>query len=766
MLLVLLQVLATYRDRTHEVRQVVPAPQFYLEPNESIHPSLEPAFEAEWTGQLSVLQAGSYTFRAGEASITVDGRPVTGPVSLTAGRHPITIRYRRKPGVAQLRLRWESDRFGLEPIPSSAFYSEETVNDPAEQGRGLVEELGCVNCHRTASPSLQGRPGPDLAGLGSRVDARWLYRWLEDPAAFRSGSVMPALADEQQRRDITAYLASLGGAVTKPRRISAGDVAAGIRLFGQVGCAACHQQEGLALEGLGSKTTAGPLAEFLKNPGRSDPSGRMPSLLLTDQEAHQLAAFLVDSRNSAFERPVPPGDPVRGKALVQSSGCLACHALPDVPNTQEAPPLDKLAAGRGCLALSPSPAVPRYRLTGAQRQAIEAFLAAWVRHPDVSPAPVHRFYRSLEQLRCTACHALDRMRPSVQLAEGAPALTDAGAKLRTSWIDAVLTRRERIQPWLALRMPDYDPRHAGPLAGAFAQAAGREPGDGPPAPAVTEAHRTRGAGMLGTNPQNGGLACIGCHDWGKYKSLGEEAPQLINAASRLRYDWYTRWMRDPARILSGTSMPNYFGTMDRARGADAILSLWAALSLGDKLPVPDGLEQGKAAMDAEALPVPVREPIVIRWDMPEATPAAIAVGLPGGVSYCFDAGESRLRYAWLGGFLDLSATLTRKTDANRLTPTAKIAGEIFYRSDGFPWQAGAPDRIPQARFRGYRLNGGFPEFHYQVDGIDVYERLVPASDRRGLTRELTVWRVDGPMWFQGKPVERGTNVRFEVTVRP
>jgi hypothetical protein len=64
------------------------------------------------------------------------------------------------------------------------------------------------------------------------------------------------------------------------------------------------------------------------------------------------------------------------------------------------------------------------------------------------------------------------------------------------------------------------------------------------------------------------------------------------------------------------------------------------------------------------------------------------------------------------------------------------------------------------------LTGGFPEFHYQIDGIDVFERLVPTNDRRGLTRELTVSRVDRPLWFLGKLVDRGSNVRFEVTVRP
>ena len=339
--------------------------------------------------------------------------------------------------------------------------------------------------------------------------------------------------------------------------------------------------------------------------------------------------------------------------------------------------------------------------------------------------------------------------------------------MRTGWIEEVMTKRQRSRRWLELRMPEYEPGHSKTLAVAFAKAAGREPGDGPAAPVATEAHRTWGAGMIGTDPRRSGMACIGCHDWGSYKSLGEEAPQLIDITRRLRWDWYYRWMLDPARILSGTSMPNYFGSLDPKRAGESILSLWAALSLGDKMPVPEGLETGKGAADAEALPVPEKEPIVVRWDMPDATPAAIAVGLPGGVSYCFDAGESRLRYAWRGGFLDLTATLSRKTDAHRLTPTAKLIGEIFYRSAAFPWRVGVPDTFPRARFRGYRLVGGYPQFHYEVAGVEVYERIVPTGDKKGLTREFRLARVDREMWFVDgsvrKRIPQGQNVEFQVT---
>ena len=324
---------------------------------------------------------------------------------------------------------------------------------------------------------------------------------------------------------------------------------------------------------------------------------------------------------------------------------------------------------------------------------------------------------------------------------------------------------------------------ADPLVEGFAKSFGVGPGDGPPAQATSEGERTRGVELLGMNVKKGGMACIGCHDWGEFKSQGESGPQLINAAERLRYDWFVRWMRDPARILSGTSMPSYFRTKTRDEADSVIRALWAALALGERMPLPEGIKAPLSLLGSEEKPDPVHEPIIVRWDMPEATPAAIAVGMPGRISYCFDAGEVRLRYAWAGGFLDLSGTLYRKTDENHLTPTAKLLGEVFYRADEFPLRAGSLERRPERRFRGYRLVQGYPEFHYMVDGIDVYEKITPIQGKKGVVRDFRIARVDRPMWLVvGRPagialrsslgspqngrisIPRGNDVRFDVSI--
>ncbi len=429
-----------------------------------------------------------------------------------------------------------------------------------------------------------------------------------------------------------------------------------------------------------------------------------PGLSIAENEAVAIAAYLVRLRESAFEKIAPQGDAGKGRAIVESARCSHCHGAKTV-------------------------CVPK--------------------------APVHELPLAMDSLGCNQCH-----RPGTE----APLLDGVGEKLKTGWIGQVLWGKQRIRPGREMRMPNYDRSDVEWMAAAFAKAEGLAPGDGPASPVAAEDRRQKGMGWLGTNPRKQGMSCIGCHDWGEYKSLGEEGPQLINAAERMRWDWFERWMRNPARILSGTSMPNYFGSMPHARAEEMIGTLWAGLELGKKAPVPDGYRVADLGAGAEAKPVPGKEAIVIRWDMPESTPAAIAVGLPGKLSYCFDAGRSQVLYAWQGGFVDLTDTLLKKTDKNRMTPTAALVGDIIYRSKEFPIRVSDRERIPQRKFKGYRLVGGVPEFHYQVDGIDVYEKLSPLADGKAILREVTFSRVDGPVWFEGREVTRGTNVKVEARI--
>ena len=779
---------ATFHDEKHSLKWIAPTPNFYLDAGESIHPSLSPNFEAEWVGLLSILQTGNYQLDSGSAQVFIDGKTLDeSGVQLETGRYPIRIEYQRQPGKAAMRLSWKAGHFPLEPIAASRFSHRLAMQpDPQtsliEHGRHLVEELGCLNCHATDSASLRGRLGPDLTAIGKRVSSRWLYQWLADPSAFRSGSVMPGQLDEQQRRDVTTYLLSLssGGDFEHGRMSNERGPFFGLEAYSTIGCAACHEQPGLGLDGMGSKMSVEALQTYLKDPLHFDPGGRMPSMMLSDQEAYNLAAMLTRSRNEAFERPWQPGDADRGRELMASIGCLSCHTLQEagLVNKHIAPRLEQLSPLRGCLASAPR-GVPIYDLSENDSMALLAFLRAYQTNPDVSPAPLHDFRRRVQQLGCVTCHEMQGGGHTAALAERTPSLVDAGDKLRSRWIDGVMMSGRRAQEKTKLRMPGYDPSYVSEFGTTLAKLSAVDPTSSGVEPSSSEEKQTAGVRLLGT-----AMACIGCHGFGEHAPLGEDGPYLTHTGERLRYPWFQRWMRNPARILSGTSMPNYFSSTDPAQAEGTIETLWAALAMGTRMPVPAGFPTNDVAPDAEARPIPTDEAIVVRWSLPETTPAAIAVGLPGNVSYCFDAGEVRLRYAWLGGFVDMTGTLTEKKDsATNLTRTADLLGDIFYRSSEFPLRMGSVDRVPPRRFRGYRWIDGHPQFHYRVGDAHVYERVVAADGNQGIVRHFTISGVSEPTWFLteaaeglrvtsslGPPVDgrlripEGSDVRFSVTI--
>jgi len=142
------------------------------------------------------------------------------------------------------------------------------------------------------------------------------------------------------------------------------------------------------------------------------------------------------------------------------------------------------------------------------------------------------------------------------------------------------------------------------------------------------------------------------------------------------------------------------------------------------------LEKLKAKMEVE-------RPAMLRLFMPDAGPAAIAVALPEGMNYCWDAGNCRLRYAWSGGFVD--ATKMWNSNGNAL---AKILGETFWKSQPGETLHGVQfgQRPPQyVKFRGYELIGGLPVFEYEVDGVAVRESL--RSGPKGLEWSF---KIDSP----------------------
>ncbi|MCG2462081.1 hypothetical protein K8352_15080 [Flavobacteriaceae bacterium F89] len=136
-------------------------------------------------------------------------------------------------------------------------------------------------------------------------------------------------------------------------------------------------------------------------------------------------------------------------------------------------------------------------------------------------------------------------------------------------------------------------------------------------------------------------------------------------------------------------------------------------------------------------------PYLYRIFIPDASPAAIAVNLPNNISYCWDAGTCHLRYAWQGGFLDNTDIWKGHYDSY-----GKVLGNVFFRDKtAFPLQTDKPGNIPAVQFKGYQLIKRFPEFHYTINGIEVYELIKPKEDGTGLIRTFRIPNTTRIIWF-------------------
>jgi mono/diheme cytochrome c family protein len=889
--------IATYRDAARptpvEIVRVEPTIALAWKAGEAAHPRLAAdGGSVRWEGFLNVARAGNYRFHAlvrGRLRLTVGGKTVLtaevkdeapalkdgSEVRLEAGWQPIVAEFTRLAGAARVEVFWESKGFRTEPLPHEPLRhlparapARLTIDAAADEGRYLVEDRNCFACHRPdekdrVAAGLTGRQGPDLSRVGERVHAAWIDRWLEAPDRMRPGAVMPRLFSDDatgraERYAAARYLASLGGPVpadrtdrNRPRSSPTG----GERLFGSLGCLACHSERpkdkgqrtkeddrrissfvlgpsSFPLSGLGAKTTQAKLAAYLANPLAVDPSGRMPHMLLQKQEAEDLAAYLcrggADGETKLSESPAKehviaafrrveerPGELTAfeklssdaqmidlGKRVVIAKGCNNCHTI--APGGK---PIASVLAGtsfdglkkadaqeRGCLAAAPAKdgKSPWFTLSAGERKSVRQFLTEGATGAG-SPAPAFAARMAVRRFNCLACHTRDgegglsaeltedlRKYEKAENAEAVvpPPLTGVAHKLRTPWLRGVLTEAKRARPWMSLRMPQFGAANVGKLPEALAALEGTEPDDKVHAVGITAAKVNAGRRLVGKSA----FGCISCHDLAGIPNTGTRGPDLASMNERVRYDWYLRWLEQPQRLSPGTRMPSVFtegrSLIENVLGgsgdaqADA---MWAYLSLGPGLPLPDGLEPAGVKGKADILAVKDR-PVLLRTFMPDAGSRAIAVGYPGSVSVAFDAATCRLAYAWSGSFLD-AAPVWEDRGGN----PAKVLGPRFWtgpascplavtdsreppdfaaRAKDPAYGAALPegkvyDGPRQLAFEGYTTDKeGLPTLRYRIQAADphpveVTERPEPLRSGAGvgIARQFTIKAAQQTAWL-------------------
>ncbi len=200
-----------------------------------------------------------------------------------------------------------------------------------DAGRELIVKMGCYGCHTIDYPAFNTlpRPGPNLNRVAEKIDEGFAYRWIEAPRDFRQTTWMPHfffqrnivgdLNEERQRAEIAALVRFLWDNSSEQDYPEApsGDAGRGQELFETVGCTGCHildseaqrddffpqinRLHGPNLIGTGSKLSSGFVYEWIKDPKRYNPDTRMPSLRLTDREAADITAYLMEQRKPDYE---------------------------------------------------------------------------------------------------------------------------------------------------------------------------------------------------------------------------------------------------------------------------------------------------------------------------------------------------------------------------------------------------------------------------------------------------------------------------------
>lgn len=628
----------------------------------------------------------------------------------------------------------------------------------ARAGLLLLAELNCAACHAapaTWAERLAPVSGPDLSAAGSRLSADAIARMISDPQQYKGGTRMPRLFTEKETdrvASIAEYLASLRQPVSASPE---GDAARGGELYHSVGCVACHApgqppanlpagQEVLTTAtdsvplGLARDYEPQALADFLRDPLRIRPAGRMPSLHLTAQEAADIARYLQQDRRAGSS--VSKSSPERiaaGREFFAKQRCNACHTTGEKFPAPAAPALASLTSDRGCLAVSRASGTPRYELSAAQRNALALALRT-MKSPPPEESAAQMIEWQMARLNCSACHVRGRHGgpeparaqfftvndPGIEslgeMAHLPPLLDRVGRKLTPEWFAKILWGDDgAVRPYMNTRMPAFGRAQTEPLIALFEQA-----------DALAKPFQMDVSGLLGHQRSEpgrkligaGGLGCVSCHGLKDRKSLGPPVVRLTHTVQRLRPEYFKELLLDPQGTQPGTVMPPLFA--GRKSADKDVETIWTYLKELDGQPLPEGLFSDA---DYELKPDATGRPIVLRSFVEGAGTHAIGVGFPGGLNATFDAKTCRWTQVWRGRFLDAMSNFQDRT----MKPIKPLGTDV----------KALPPADGEREFRGYRLStDGVPTFLYRRDGKDVDDTLRPASDGKAFER---VVKVDG-----------------------
>ncbi len=561
-----------------------------------------------------------------------------------------------------------------------------------EYGLGIIENVGCFGCHQIDRFDDARKGGPSLEHVGVKTTSEWAYNWVMDPKSFRPNTPMPKFFNLANTSDeywsgrnqveadaIVAYIFDASTDVDLDKAPT-GNSANGADIINSVGCLGCHiveepggadypedqprftgyRQQGPNLWGVGSKVNADWLYTWVRNPKHYWADTKMPNLRLSDREAADVTAFLMDLTNPNWDNPTTPSVDTAlrnevvleylknmlttpdaeamlasmedeekklylGNQLIGRYGCYGCHLIEgfqetgrtgtslsdwgskatsqidfgylDIPHDRGAFLRAKLTSPRsvddGKIKLPQEKArMPNFGLTPTEIQAVATATLGYTDEviPDIKkPAQTPRKLsmeagrQIVNDYNCRACHIIEDRGGAIRApiealgiaagqdravaaAYSPPNLNTEGAKTQPEWLYRFLNEPTEIRPWLNVRMPTFG-FNGEQLNALTAYFSALDDAAYPFDDKFTVAHEyPRTLVTAGRTLAQGQLQCFRCHVQDGVPPVGQApdqwAPDLALAAQRLRYEWIQDWIADPQSIFPGTKMPQYWQELD------------------------------------------------------------------------------------------------------------------------------------------------------------------------------------------------------------
>ncbi|MGD0949326.1 MAG: cytochrome c [Candidatus Binatia bacterium] len=492
-------------------------------------------------------------------------------------------------------------------------------------GADVFMDKGCYGCHDVKGVSYQPKFSPPLGTLNAKLAEvkNWTFNWIKDPARLSRETLMPnfKLTDEEIGK-ITTFLLSFPDSKHYPHvALEGASAQEGERLFTERGCRGCHGMKADEssvsprvphLAGVGSKVTPEWLDRWISEPKAYDPDSAMPKVALTDEERHNLVAYLLTLKRSD---PLPPAPDLGqytaadGKQLLKQYECYGCHALegfeqvrPSVPDLGEfaRKPLDELDFGltkdlprtkwdwlqrklkdpRAYNTDKIKLKMPSQNLTEADIQALITYTLAldertMTARYVVRATPAKQGLRDVSwmtsRLNCNGCHRLNELDGHiVQFFErknmAPPTLDGEGARLQGQYMYEFLLEPRQVRPWLKIRMPTFPLNEAQVhmlVDGVAARTDTNNPYTYVAKANIPEDHFKRGIHRFRH------YKCVQCHptsiDQGLPEGVDPEdlSINLTLVKTRLRPQWIRDFMARPKQIAgTQTRMPTVFYTVD------------------------------------------------------------------------------------------------------------------------------------------------------------------------------------------------------------